>query len=384
MCTIGRARRAEKRDMAAAAAAAADNSVLVPADFRYTDTVSRRATTIRVLRRLPAAARRLTTVAAAEAAAAAAAPEPLCGPLPATPDAAAAAGPYYCAADVLTALRYEKGGGDRGRIEKAIDPAYGVAAHTAKRRASGAGGRALYFYDAYALERVLAHTIGRHTAETQRFMAELRRVGAWAPCSAGDAALAPPLARNVSREGRWLGAVHEAVAAAGYSPALQYPFFHAEDGQPNGSGGAGRRYAIDMYFAEERVAVECDEHGHADREAGAERTRQAVLERELRCVFVRFDPDAPDFSIYATIGRVFAALAAGRAAADLSDVAAVTISTSASSTEARGAARVRRPAALAAERAIARLADTEGEESDGDDVAAASASHSSPSGGESY
>lgn len=361
---------------AAVSATEPPNSVLVPADFRYTDHVSRHATTVRVLRRLHAAS-------ADASAAVSTGPQPICGPLPATAEAAAAEGPYYCAADVLTALRYEKGGGDRQRIERAIDPAYGLAAHTARRRASGAGGRALYYYDAYALERVLAHTVGRHTAETQRFTAELRRLGAWAPCEpAAGAPLALP--RNVSREGRWLGAIHEAVAAAGFTATLQYSFLYQQGAADAAAAApaagaiataaatAERRYAIDMYFAEERVAVECDEHGHADREPAAEAARQAMLERELRCTFVRFDPDAPNFSIYEVIGRVFAALNASRAALDRSKVSEVTISTSASSSSSAGRTQPRRAAAVAAERAIARLADTEDEESDGDDTSGSS------------
>lgn len=61
-------------------------------------------------------------------------------------------------------------------------------------------------------------------------------------------------------------------------------------------------YRIDLYFTELKLAVECDEHDHRDRNASQEIARQAFIEKQLGCQFYRFNPDAKDFSIYRTIG----------------------------------------------------------------------------------
>lgn len=66
----------------------------------------------------------------------------------------------------------------------------------------------------------------------------------------------------------------------------------------------GRRYKIDLYFPVNKVAVECDENGHADRDAAAEKEREEAIVAELNCVFVRFNPDDPDFCLFGTIDTI--------------------------------------------------------------------------------
>jgi len=66
------------------------------------------------------------------------------------------------------------------------------------------------------------------------------------------------------------------------------------------------QYRIDLYFPRERVAVECDEFGHRDRDAEYEATREATLKRRLGCRFIRFNPDAADFCIFEVIGQLSA------------------------------------------------------------------------------
>lgn len=280
-------------------------------DVEYVDAVARRTTTLRVLRRRGRPR------------------------LPATSDAAAVDGPYYASVDVLRALRYSDGGSERKRIERAVDSVLQLAVHTQQRRAdtgpggtrSASSGRRLWYYDGYALTRVLAHTNTRHTAATRHLFDFLLERQLWAPLelttptapNGGLGRVVVPLpARNVSREGMWVGAIEEATAAAGYAPVLQFAFPHtAATASLSNSGGATataaqqkqrRKYSIDMYFVAQRVAVECDERGHADRDTDAEVARERELRAALRCEFVRFDPDAAGFSIYAVIGRVFAAL----------------------------------------------------------------------------
>lgn len=72
-----------------------------------------------------------------------------------------------------------------------------------------------------------------------------------------------------------------------FSPVLQY------------SVG---RYRIDLYFPEHKIAVECDEFDHKDRTNEVE--RQQFIENELKCYFVRFNPDENDFNIGNTINKL--------------------------------------------------------------------------------
>ena len=45
-------------------------------------------------------------------------------------------------------------------------------------------------------------------------------------------------------------------------------------------------YRIDLYFHKNKLAIEVDELGHADRNLNNETERQKVLETELDCVFI--------------------------------------------------------------------------------------------------
>lgn len=69
-------------------------------------------------------------------------------------------------------------------------------------------------------------------------------------------------------------------------------------------------YRIDLYFPGQRVAVECDEHHHSKpsaREMDLE--RQEIIEKELRCTFVRYRPDE---DIFGVISRVLTELLRSR------------------------------------------------------------------------
>ena len=63
-------------------------------------------------------------------------------------------------------------------------------------------------------------------------------------------------------------------------------------------------YRIDLYFHEYKLAVEVDELGHADRNVNNEIERQRALERELNCIFIRINPDEPDFNILREINKI--------------------------------------------------------------------------------
>ena len=64
-------------------------------------------------------------------------------------------------------------------------------------------------------------------------------------------------------------------------------------------------YRIDLYFHKYKLAVEVDQLGHADRDVNDKIERQRALERELNCVFIRIDPDAPNFSMLREINKIY-------------------------------------------------------------------------------
>ena len=63
-------------------------------------------------------------------------------------------------------------------------------------------------------------------------------------------------------------------------------------------------YRIDLYFIDDKVAIECDEHNHSDRCPIYEEERQRFIEKELQCKFIRFNPDSSHFSISGLINTI--------------------------------------------------------------------------------
>ena len=63
-------------------------------------------------------------------------------------------------------------------------------------------------------------------------------------------------------------------------------------------------YRIDLYFPDQKIAVECDEFGHIGRDQSREKARQMYIENRLGCEFVRYNPDAKDFSIFKVIKKL--------------------------------------------------------------------------------
>ena len=64
-------------------------------------------------------------------------------------------------------------------------------------------------------------------------------------------------------------------------------------------------YRIDLYFPEHKLAVECDEHDHKDRDINYEIRRQKFIEDQLNCKFIRYNPDAKDFMIESVLNKIF-------------------------------------------------------------------------------
>lgn len=63
-------------------------------------------------------------------------------------------------------------------------------------------------------------------------------------------------------------------------------------------------YRIDLYLAEARIAVECDENGHTAYDSRKEHQRQKAIKSALACSFVRFDPYQADFNIGSVIRQI--------------------------------------------------------------------------------
>lgn len=60
-----------------------------------------------------------------------------------------------------------------------------------------------------------------------------------------------------------------------------------------------------MYFPDYNLCIECDENGHSDRDPKYERTRQRRITKELKCQWIRYNPDSVDFNIFTVINQIF-------------------------------------------------------------------------------
>lgn len=65
------------------------------------------------------------------------------------------------------------------------------------------------------------------------------------------------------------------------------------------------KYRIDLYFTDYNLAIECDENGHKDRNIKKEIKRENFIKKNLKCKFIRYNPDDDSFDIYDIINRIF-------------------------------------------------------------------------------
>lgn len=63
-------------------------------------------------------------------------------------------------------------------------------------------------------------------------------------------------------------------------------------------------YRIDLYFEKEKLAIECDEFDHKDRDQNYEKERQSYIKEKLGCKFIRFNPDSETFCIFKLINKI--------------------------------------------------------------------------------
>jgi very-short-patch-repair endonuclease len=64
-------------------------------------------------------------------------------------------------------------------------------------------------------------------------------------------------------------------------------------------------YRIDLYFPDHKIAVECDEYNHNDRDQEYETNREREIINNLNCKFIRYNPNADDFSIGKVINQIY-------------------------------------------------------------------------------
>ena len=63
-------------------------------------------------------------------------------------------------------------------------------------------------------------------------------------------------------------------------------------------------YRVDLYLPVQKIAVEIDEFGHADRDAEREAERDKQIASHLQCKFLRFNPDEKGFKISHCIAKL--------------------------------------------------------------------------------
>ena len=62
-------------------------------------------------------------------------------------------------------------------------------------------------------------------------------------------------------------------------------------------------FLLDMYFPKYKLALECDEKSHRNF-IDADAERQAYIETQLNCTFIRFSPDDKSFCIFKLINKI--------------------------------------------------------------------------------
>ena len=64
------------------------------------------------------------------------------------------------------------------------------------------------------------------------------------------------------------------------------------------------KYRIDLYFPKYKLAVECDENNHQSYKILDEKLREIYIKEQLKCTFLRFNPDEPEFNIGEPINKI--------------------------------------------------------------------------------
>ena len=71
-------------------------------------------------------------------------------------------------------------------------------------------------------------------------------------------------------------------------------------------------FRIDLYLPDQKLAIEIDEHNHADRDPSYEKEREMYIKAQLGCKFLRINPDSEGFKLSTCIGRLMKEILATR------------------------------------------------------------------------
>lgn len=63
-------------------------------------------------------------------------------------------------------------------------------------------------------------------------------------------------------------------------------------------------YRIELYFIDYNLAIECDERNHTNYDKELEIERELTIKKELKCEFIRYDPEADDFDIFELLREI--------------------------------------------------------------------------------
>jgi very-short-patch-repair endonuclease len=74
-----------------------------------------------------------------------------------------------------------------------------------------------------------------------------------------------------------------------YNPILQYKI---------------DKYYIDLYLQKVNIAIECDENNHMDRKQIYELDRENLINNQLKCIIIRYNPDEENFNINIVIKKI--------------------------------------------------------------------------------
>lgn len=61
---------------------------------------------------------------------------------------------------------------------------------------------------------------------------------------------------------------------------------------------------IDLFLPDHLIAIEVDENGHSSYNRDDEIKRETYIKNVMKCVFLRYNPDSPDFDICKCLGEI--------------------------------------------------------------------------------
>lgn len=64
-------------------------------------------------------------------------------------------------------------------------------------------------------------------------------------------------------------------------------------------------YRTDFYFPEHKTVVQCDEYDDRNRDIDYEINRPNFIEDQLKCMFIRYNPDAGNVMIARVFSKIF-------------------------------------------------------------------------------